>query len=36
MIEKLANWLFSDAWRQGQERYKYAVKYFGLNHERTN
>jgi len=30
MIEKLANWLFSDAWRQCQERYEYAVKYFGV------
>jgi hypothetical protein len=30
MIEKLADWLFADAWRQCRERYEYAVKYFGV------
>ena len=33
MIEKLADWLFADAWRQCKAQYEYAVKTFGLNDE---
>ena len=30
MIQRLADYLFSDAWKQCKEKYDYAVKSFGL------
>jgi hypothetical protein len=34
MIQAVADWLFSDAWKQCAAKYQYAVDNLGVTHDR--